>query len=111
MNVVLILAGLALMALGAAEILRWVSVWLFGKAKACAGQSVLLVLPKGPEDCESLIRAAGERLRWGGDWRVLCVVKDGESREIAKRLGERYKGLEICGPKELERLLDGEAGR
>ncbi len=41
----------------------------------------------------------------GGDCRFVCVVKDPESREIGLRLRERYRGLEICGPGELEKLL------
>jgi len=100
------------MALGAAEVLRWAGTRVWGRARTCAGRAVLLVMPKGPEDCEGLIRAAGERLRWSdsGDWRILCVVRDRESREIAARLGEQYKGLEVCGPKELGQLLDRETG-
>lgn len=110
-NVVLMICGLLLMALGAAEILRW--VWSLGgekTEKAFKGQAVVLVLPEGPGDCECLLRYAGERLRWSGDCRFMCVVKDPESREIAGRLRERYKGLEVCGPGELERLLGAGTG-
>lgn len=107
-NVVLMLAGLVLMALGAAEAVRWAGSRRLRVGKACWGQAVVLVLPEGPEDCECLIRYAGEQLR--GDCRFLCVVKDTESREIARRLSERYKGLEVCGPGELERLLGAGAG-
>lgn len=105
MNVVLMLAGLLLMALGAAEVVRWAGLRRFKKAGACPGQAVVLVVPSGPEDCECLVRYAGEHMRWSGSCRMLCVVKDPESREIARRLGEHYKGLEVCGPGELERLL------
>lgn len=111
MNVVLMLAGLLLMALGAAEVVHWAgSRRLRKEKKTCCGQAVVLVLPEGPEDCECLIRYAGEQMRWGRSCRFLCVVKDTESREIARRLSERYKGLEVCGPGELERLLGAGAG-
>lgn len=106
-NVVLMLAGILLMAVGAAEILRWALVRRDGP---CGGQTVVLVLPKGPEDCECLIRHAGENRRWGGGCRFICVARDPESRDIAGRLGERYKGLEVCGPGELEKLLGAGAG-
>ncbi|ASB39879.1 hypothetical protein I5Q82_14045 [Acutalibacter muris] len=106
MNVVLMLGGLLLMAIGTAEIWRWAGGRRMSKTeKACRGQAVVLVLPEGPEDCECLVRCAGERLLQGGDCRFVCVVKDPESREIGLRLRERYRGLEICGPGELEKLL------
>lgn len=110
-NVVLMLAGLLLMAIGAAEILRWArSLGAAKTEKVCRGQTAVLVLPKDPGNCECLIRYAGERLCGGGDCRFICVVKDPESREIAGRLSERYKGLEVCGPGELEKLLGAGTG-
>ncbi len=110
-NVVLMLCGLLLMAIGAAEVLRWAKGLCRGRiGRNCRGQAAVLVLPEGPEDCECLVRCAGERLRQDGDLRFICVAKDPESREIAKKLRERYRGLEVCGPGELEKLLGAGAG-
>lgn len=109
-NVVLMLAGILLMAMGAAEILGWAGLRGQRDKKLCRGQTVVLVLPKGPEDCECLVRYAGENARWSGGCRFICVVRDPESRDIAGKLSERYKGLEVCGPGELEKLLGAGAG-
>lgn len=104
MNMVLMGAGLVLMALGAAEAVRWAVLRVLKGSPR--GRAVILLMPEGPEDCEGLIRAAGERARWAGGGRMLCVVKDRESREIAERLRGRYKGLEVCGAGELRGRLE-----
>lgn len=60
MNVVLMLGGLLLMAIGTAEIWRWAGGRRMSKTeKACRGQAVVLVLPEGPEDCECRCGARG----------------------------------------------------
>lgn len=106
MNVVLMCAGVVLMALGAAEAVRCAAQRILKGGGDSRGQAVVVLLPEGPEDCEGLIRTAGERTRWSGGCRMLCVVKDRESREIAERLMGRYKGLEVCGAGELRGRLE-----
>lgn len=100
-NVVVLILALLLMAVGAGELIRWAGERAF-RPECCPGRTVLLLLPGSPEDCEGLIRQAAARF---DGYKALCVVKDRESREIAGRLRERYKMLEVCGPEELERLL------
>lgn len=105
-NVVLVCAGVVLMALGAAEAVRCAALRLLKGGRESRGRAVIVLLPQGPEDCEGLIRTAGERMRWSGGCRMLCAVKDEESREIAERLRGRYKGLEVCGAGELRGRLE-----
>ena len=102
MNIAVLILALALMALGAGELMGWAVERAFGHGR-CKGRSLLLLMPEGPEECEGLIRqaeASGERFR------ILCVVGDPESREIALRLRESYKCLEVCAPEELPALLE-----
>lgn len=106
MNVLLMCAGVVLMALGAAEAVRCAALRVLKGGRGSRGQAVVVLLPQGPEDCEGLIRTAGERTRWSGGCRMLCVVRDDESREIAERLTGRYKGLEVCGAGELRGRLE-----
>lgn len=98
MNVIISALGLALMVLGAVEVVRWLGFRLHNRSGP--GEMILLVLPSGSEDCEGLLRAAGERVEWMAlrpGCRLVCVTKDPVAREVAVRLQERYQNLEICG--------------
>lgn len=124
------LLGGALMVVGAVELLRRLSFWLHnggapgpqpgqgklaqselaeGKFEEC--KFALVVQPAGPQDCEALIRAGGQRVEWMAlkpPCRLICLDSgDPEVRAIAARLALRYPGLELCAPKELPGLLAG----
>lgn len=110
MNGIVYALGLLLMVLGAVEIVRWGSFRLHQPGET--GQMLLLVLPKDGQDCEGLLRAAGERAEWMAlrpPCRLVCVCRDPEAREIAARLQERYQNLEIC--EELEECLETKKAR
>ncbi len=101
MNIVVLILALLLMAMGAGELIRWAGERAF-RSECCQGRTLLLLLPEGPGDCEGLIRQAGARF---DRYRMLCVAGDRETREIAEKLMEEYKTLEVCGPEELDRFL------
>lgn len=109
-NLILYGAGLVLMVLGAVEVIRWLSVRAhMGTARQTSGQIALVVCPTSPEDCEALVRAAGESLGWTAlPCRLICVdCGDGEARQIVERLKLRYRELELVVPEELNRALGG----
>ncbi len=102
MNLFLCAAGVVLMVLGAAELARLVVFWA---TRPVEGEKLALVVaPTGPEDCESLVRAAAERARWmGGTCRLVCLI-DGESEElmsICRFLSLQYPYLRVCKKEDL----------
>lgn len=110
MNVILYAIALALMVLGAVELVRWFCFWAhsLGGEPEEKGQMALVVIPAGAEDCEALIRVAGERLEWMSlkpPCRFICVAPGGEAGKIADRLALRYKGLESCRLEELPEMF------
>ena len=111
--------GLGLMLLGAVELIRCFSFWLHNGHRAQSGgppgQMMLVIAPRGPEDCESLVRAGGERVEWMAlrpSCRLVCL-DDGnpETEEILERLSARYRDLERKKPEELPGLLAGLSGK
>lgn len=111
MNMILYAIGLALMVLGAVELVRRFCFWVhsLGEEPEENGQMALVVVPAGPEDCEALIRVAGERLEWMSlkpPCRFLCVEPGGEAGEIAERLVQRYRGLELCRLEDLPEVIN-----
>lgn len=107
-------AGGLLMVLGAVELVRWLCFRLHNRSHGEGqGGMALVVMPKSAEDCEALLRAAGERLEWMAlkpPCRMVCLDPGSqEAREIALRLSLRYRELEFCRPEELVMRLAGPA--
>lgn len=98
MNIFLCCAGAVLMILGAAELARLVAFWASRPIKG--EKMALVVAPAGADDCEALVRAAAERVRWmGGGCGLVCLVGDGEEevRRICRFLSLQYPYLRVCG--------------
>lgn len=107
--------GLGLMVLGAVELIRCFSFWLHSaggsRKDGQTGQMALVIVPKGPEDCESLVRAGGERVEWMAlkpPCRLVCLDGgDPKTGEILDRLSLRYRNLERRRPEELPGFFAG----
>lgn len=102
MNIFLFAAGLFLMVLGAVELIRWLSFWLYRGARQ-GGKLALIVMPQGPESCEALVRTALRRVEWmelRPQCRLICL-QDQRTQEILSRLMDSHPELEACVKEEL----------
>ncbi len=104
LNIVLVVFCGALMILGVAELVRLVVFWWVRPEKP--GDFTLVVAPETPEECESLVRSAAERMRWldlKGPCGLICLNKD-EDQEILKIcrfLALRYPYLKVSKQEDL----------
>lgn len=102
--------GAGLMILGGVELVRWLCFRTFrGGRGRDMGEMVLLVLPKGPEDCEALVRAAALRVDWMAlrpPCRLACLDPGGETGEILERLQRESHSLERVRREDLPAALE-----
>ena len=93
---------MALLVLGAAELVRLVTFWA---TRPVDGQGLALVVaPAGSDDCEALVRAAAERVRWMGCGCGLVCLLPGDSPEassICRFLQLQYPYLRVCKREDL----------
>ena len=99
--------GALLAAIGLAELLRWLLFWVWRPVRPT--ELWLVVAPQNGEECETLLRAAVERvewLNWKGPCSVLCVNReeDPHVEAVCKILERRYPTLRLC--KKEERVYD-----
>lgn len=104
MNIFVIVVCAVLMVLGIGELLRLIAFWW--RRPTSALPFSIVVAPHGPEDCEAVVRAMGERIRWlelKGPCKLVCL-NTGDSREIeriCRLLALRYPYLEVCKTEDL----------
>lgn len=104
MNIAICAVCAVLMILGAAELVRLLVFWW--TRPLTEKKLTIVVAPKTAEECECVLRAAVERIRWldlKGPCRLVCV-HDGTDREMGKicrLLQLRYPFLRVCKPEEL----------
>ena len=96
MNIAFLLFCVVLMILGAAQFCR---LFAFHRTKPLTkGGLSILVRPKNAEECEVVLRAAVERLRWfdcAGPCEVLCLnpAKDPEIDKICRLLSLHFPAV------------------
>lgn len=99
MNIAVCVLCAALMALGAAELVRLAAFrWM---APLTGKKFALLIRPDSAEECECVVRAAAERIRWlelKGPCELLCLnpTGDEEIERICRFLRLRYPFLRVC---------------
>lgn len=68
---------------------------------------ILIAAPQGPEDCESTLRAAAQRVRWmRAPCRLVCLIDGGdwETVQICTLLGREYPFLQVYAKENLPPL-------
>lgn len=111
LNIFLGIVGTVLLVLGVTELVRLLA---FRWTKPLTGGSFALVAaPESGEDCECVLRAAAERIRWldlKGPCRLVCLNRRGDPEidSICRFLQLRHPFLTVCRPEELPELLKGE---
>lgn len=98
MKWILLGLGTVLLVSGAVELLRRLIFWL-RRDRYGAGEMVLVLIPAGAEDCESLVRTGAQRVEWMAlrpPCRLVCLAEPGsEAEAIVRRLQEEYPWLEL----------------
>lgn len=98
MKWILLGLGTVLLVAGAVELLRRLVFWL-RRDRYGEGEMELVVIPAGPDDCESLVRAGAQRVEWMAlrpPCRLVCLAEPGSQAEaIARRLQAEYPWLEL----------------
>lgn len=111
MNIVFGLLGVVLLILGCAELARLVAFW--ATKPAGAERMALVVAPAGPEDCEALVRAGAERVRWMGcGCGLVCLLPEEtpELYSICRFLQLQYPYLRVSKKEDLVYHIGEEAG-
>ncbi len=102
MNIVFGALGVVLLILGCAELARLVTFWA---TRPTGGERLALVVaPEGPEDCEALVRAAAERVRWMGcGCRLVCLLPEEtpELLSVCRFLQLQYPYLRVSKKEDL----------
>lgn len=104
MNIMLVIFCGVLMVLGITELVRLVVFWWVRPEKP--GEFTIVVAPRGPEECEALVRAAAERMRWldlKGPCGLICLNRDEneETLRICRFLALRYPYLKVSKQEDL----------
>ncbi len=104
MNIALWIVCGILAVLGVVELARLLVLW-WSRPFSGKGFS-LVVLPENAEECEYMVRAAAERLRWlelKTPCRLICVNLSGdpEINSICRVLSARYPMLRVSKAAEL----------
>lgn len=104
MNILLCVVCAVLMVFGVTELVRVVAFWW--RRPETARRFTLVVAPEGPGDCEAVVRAVAERVRWldlAGPCRILCLNlgEDPEVEKICRFLALRYPYLRVCKREDL----------
>lgn len=105
MNIAVCVVCVVLMVLGVTELVRLLVFWW--QKPLTGGAFSLLVAPESAEECECVLRAAAERLRWldlKGPCRLVCVNRNGDPEidKVCRLLALRYPFLRVCKPGEIE---------
>lgn len=93
-----------LMILGVSELVRLLVFWW--TKPLTDKQFSVVVTPKSAEECEAVVRAAAERMRWldmKGGYKLVCVNRsnDGEIDRICRYLMLRYPFLRVSKTEDL----------
>ncbi len=104
MNIAVCVVCAVLMVLGAAELVRLLVFWW--TKPLTAEKLTLVIAPESAEECECLLRAAVERIRWldwKGSCRLVCLNKEGDPEidRICCLLSLRHPFLRVCKPADL----------
>lgn len=90
------------MILGAAELVRLIAFWA---TRPVGSQKMALVVsPMGEDDCEALVRAAAERIRWMGcGCKLICLLPEESPRllSICRFLSLQYPYLRVSKKEDL----------
>ncbi len=104
MNIVVCVVCAVLMILGGVELVR---LLVFHWTRPLTDRKfTLIVSPETAEECECVLRAAAERIRWmdmKSPCRLICLNPsgDGEIDKICRLLRLRYPFLRVCKPEDL----------
>lgn len=90
------------MILGAAELVRLITFWA---TRPIGGQRMALVVaPAGEDDCEAMVRAVAERVRWMGcGSSLICLLpeENPELSSICRFLQLQYPYLRVSQKEDL----------
>ena len=114
MNIFVCVVCAVLMIFGVTELVRVIVFWWLRPDTSHAFS--IVVAPESAEDCECVVRAAAERMRWldfKGPCRLVCVnrTEDPEIDSICRFLSLRYPYLKVSKTGDLVyHILEDDSG-